>query len=58
LSSRGSKLVGRRGIPSVRRVKSWVQTCERLTRQRSPADPQLAWKAEEPGWYTWGLFDW
>jgi len=42
LSSRGSKLVGRRGIPSVRRVKSWVQTCERLTRQRSPADPQLA----------------
>lgn len=30
LSSRGSKLVGRRGVPSLRRVKTWIATCHRI----------------------------
>lgn len=36
LSSRGSKLVGRRGIPSQRRVRSWIATCRELAATPPP----------------------
>lgn len=35
LSTRGSKLVGRRGVPSLRRVKAWVATCRELAETSS-----------------------
>ena len=42
LSSRGSRLVGRRGIPSVRRLKRWIETSGQLTGYRPTTNPQLA----------------
>jgi hypothetical protein len=45
LSTRGSKLVGRRGIPSLRRVKIWVATCRQLAESATAASassPQTA----------------
>jgi hypothetical protein len=41
LSSRGSKLVGNRGVPSLRRVKTWVATCREMVPSTSPM-PQAA----------------
>ncbi|WP_283431242.1 DUF4332 domain-containing protein [Neorhodopirellula lusitana] len=35
LSTRGSKIIGRRGVPSLRRVKSWVATCRQLAESAS-----------------------
>jgi hypothetical protein len=45
LSSRGQKMVGHRGVPSLRRVKSWVGQCEELVAhwiQNHPAETQMA----------------
>ncbi|KLU06415.1 hypothetical protein RISK_001626 [Rhodopirellula islandica] len=45
LSSRGQRLVGHRGVPSLRRVKSWVGQCEQLVAhwiQTHPAETQVA----------------
>ncbi|EMI28103.1 DUF4332 domain-containing protein [Rhodopirellula europaea] len=45
LSSRGQRLVGHRGVPSLRRVKSWVGQCEQLVAhwiQNHPAETQVA----------------
>lgn len=45
LSSRGQRLVGHRGVPSLRRVKSWVGQCEQLVAhwiQSHPAETQIA----------------
>jgi len=42
LSTRGSKLVGHRGVPSLRRVKAWVSTCRRLAELNSTANAQPA----------------
>ena len=41
LSSRGSKLVGNRGVPSLRRVKAWVAACREMVQATSPM-PQAA----------------
>jgi len=40
LSSRGSKLVGHRGIPSLRRVRTWVATCRELAAAGVARKPQ------------------
>ncbi|MFG0287728.1 MAG: DUF4332 domain-containing protein [Rhodopirellula sp. JB044] len=40
MSSRGSKMIGRRGVPSLRRVKAWVSTCRELA--AAATGPELA----------------
>lgn len=42
LSSRGSKLVGQRSVPSLRRVKSWVASCREIVETASAGSPQIA----------------
>lgn len=42
LSTRGSKLVGRRGVPSLRRVKAWVATCRGLAESATQESTQVA----------------
>ncbi|MCC9658434.1 DUF4332 domain-containing protein [Rhodopirellula halodulae] len=45
LSSQGQRLVGNRGVPSLRRVKSWVGQCEQLVAhwiQSQPSEARLA----------------
>ncbi|TWT89372.1 DUF4332 domain-containing protein [Neorhodopirellula pilleata] len=42
LSSRGSKLLGNRGVPSLRRVKAWVSTCRHLAEHHSAPNTQPA----------------
>ncbi|MCM2372449.1 DUF4332 domain-containing protein [Aporhodopirellula aestuarii] len=41
MSSRGSKMIGRRGVPSLRRVKAWVATCREMA-AAAAAPPELA----------------
>lgn len=42
LSTRGSKLVGRRGVPSQRRVKAWIATCRELAEAATQESTQVA----------------
>ena len=42
LSTRGSKLVGHRGVPSLRRVKTWITTCRSLVELNSTTNAQPA----------------
>lgn len=42
LSTRGSKLVGRRGAPSLRRVKAWIATCRELAEAATQEAVQVA----------------
>lgn len=42
LSSRGSKLVGQRSVPSLRRVKTWVANCREMVEATSAGAPQIA----------------
>ena len=42
LSTRGSKLVGRRGVPSLRRVKAWIATCRDLAEAATQESAQVA----------------
>lgn len=42
LSSRGSKLVGQRSVPSLRRVKGWVASCREIVEAASAGSPQIA----------------
>ncbi|MBB3206688.1 hypothetical protein FHS27_002500 [Rhodopirellula rubra] len=44
LSSRGSKMIGRRGVPSLRRVKAWVATCREMA-AAATAPPEFARQA-------------
>ncbi|TWT66040.1 hypothetical protein CA85_29020 [Allorhodopirellula solitaria] len=45
LSSRGSKLIGGRNVPSLRRVKSWVASCREMVEAASARSPQMARQA-------------
>lgn len=42
LSSRGSKLMGRRSVPSQRRVKMWVASCREMVESASAGAPRIA----------------
>ncbi len=41
LSSRGSKLIGHRNVPSLRRVKSWVASCREMVEAASVGSPPI-----------------
>lgn len=42
LSSRGRKLIGRRSVPSQRRVKLWVARCREVVEAASAGTPRMA----------------
>ncbi len=42
LSSRGSKLIGHRSVPSLRRVKTWVANCREMVEAASAGSPHIA----------------
>ncbi len=41
LSSRGSKLIGHRSVPSLRRVKTWVASCREMVESASAGTPHM-----------------
>ena len=42
LSTRGSKIIGRRSVPSLRRVKAWVATCRQIAESATMKQPAMS----------------